>query len=154
MSMKLAQANGGNLSEGAASILGGSILEVLEQIDRLKEGEKAENIMAGNGEETDRLKSAAEAIDNLTNAVARLRRGDHDKELLRQNDAKLKQKDQELDLAAQRFQRDTCDLFIKWAQDQRAVQLAAAPLSNESKLEQMGKLMFGELWERAQGPKS
>lgn len=53
----------------------------------------------------------------------------------------------ELHLARQKFQRDTCDLFIKWSADQRARDIAAAPTSNTDKIEALGKLMFGEEWQ-------
>lgn len=147
MSMKLAQANGGNLSEGAASILGGSILEVLEQLEdfrnaipRTDEGSTAEAIGA------EKIKAMAESIDALTNAVARIRRGDHDKEVLRQNDLKLKQKDEELALAREKFQRDTAALFIKWCEDKRALEAATGGGDNSEKIERLGQLMFGEDW--------
>jgi len=53
----------------------------------------------------------------------------------------------ELHLARQRFQRDTCDLFIKWSADQRARDIAASPSTNTEKIEALGKLMFGEEWQ-------
>jgi hypothetical protein len=60
---------------------------------------------------------------------------------------RLNQKRGELSLARQRFLRDTCALFIKWSADQRARDIAAGPSTNTEKIEQLGKLMFGEEWQ-------
>jgi hypothetical protein len=144
MSMKLAMANGGNLSEGAASILGGSILELLEQVEELKSSTE------GNEGNEGRIKAAAEALDSLTNAVARLRRGDHDAKMLQQNDKRLEQKDKDLALAEKKFQRETCSLFIKWCEDQRALEAATGTGDNSAKIERLGQLMFGEDWKPAE----
>lgn len=46
-----------------------------------------------------------------------------------------------------RFRRETCELFLQWAADQRARDIAASPTSNAEKIEQLGALMFGEDWE-------
>lgn len=51
------------------------------------------------------------------------------------------------DRADKKFQRDTCDLFVKWAADRRATEVAADPsLSSDQKTEILGKIMFGEDW--------
>lgn len=55
-------------------------------------------------------------------------------------------KREELALAKQRFQRDTCELFVKWSSDRRAQEIAAEPVSNSEKIEKLGQLMFGEEW--------
>lgn len=46
-----------------------------------------------------------------------------------------------------RFQRETCGLFLKWAEDQRAKDIANGSDSNASKIERLGQLMFGEEWQ-------
>jgi hypothetical protein len=51
-----------------------------------------------------------------------------------------------LELDKSRFRRETCALFIQWAADQRALDIAAKPTSNADKIEQLGQLMFGEDW--------
>ena len=131
--VKLTEANGGRIAEGAAAIASGKVLELLESL----EGQPGED--------------ALERLGEVIAAVSSLRAGDIAQHRAGIDQAKLRQKDQELALARERFQRDTCELFVKWATDQRALQLAAAPLSNETKIEEMGKLMFGELWEKAKG---
>lgn len=54
---------------------------------------------------------------------------------------------EELRLAQDRFRRETAELFIRWAADQRAREIADAKgVGTEEKIEQLGKLMFGEEW--------
>ena len=60
-------------------------------------------------------------------------------------DQALKREDQLL--ARQRFQRETCELFLRWAEDQRAKEVVASEGGNESKIERLGQLMFGPVWE-------
>lgn len=55
---------------------------------------------------------------------------------------------QSLALDQQRFKRETCELFLKWAEDQRARDIAAAPVSNADKIDQLASLMFGEDWQK------
>jgi hypothetical protein len=65
---------------------------------------------------------------------------------LRQKDRRLALDKEEHGLSLQKFQRDTAELFIKWAEDQRAKDVLASSSSNAEKIEQLGSLMFGEDW--------
>jgi hypothetical protein len=63
----------------------------------------------------------------------------------------LKSRDQEIDQAQleldrRRFQRETCELFLKWAEDQQARAIAAGGQTNSEKIERLGQLMFGDDW--------
>ncbi len=51
-----------------------------------------------------------------------------------------------LELDEAKFQRETCELFIKWAQDQRASEIANSGASHGDKIAALGQLMFGEDW--------
>jgi hypothetical protein len=51
-----------------------------------------------------------------------------------------------LELDKSRYRRETCELFLQWAADQRAKDIAAGPTSNAEKIEQLGALMFGDDW--------
>lgn len=53
----------------------------------------------------------------------------------------------ELSLAQDRFRRETCDLFLKWAEDQRAKEVVASGAAKSEKIEALGRIMFGELWD-------
>jgi hypothetical protein len=147
-SMKMAEASGGNLAEGAASILAGRILEILENLDGLIRKTDGTDGKTGPDEtERERLTLIAEAIDQLTLAVTRIRKGDHSAENLRLLRERLAQSAQSLKLEQQKFQRQTCELFLKWSDNQRAKEISAAPnTSNAQKIESLGKLMFGEDW--------
>lgn len=57
---------------------------------------------------------------------------------------KLRSKEAEQALNEKKFQRDTCELFLKWTEDERAKAIAAGAQSNGEKIQQLGKLMFGE----------
>lgn len=59
---------------------------------------------------------------------------------------KIAQKDQEIALKEAKFQRDTCDLFVKWCANETAKQIVSSTGNNADKIEQLGKLMFGEAW--------
>jgi len=60
--------------------------------------------------------------------------------------ADLERRHQELDLSRDKFQRETCELFIKWSADQRAREITESPSSNSDKIESLGAMMFGDLW--------
>lgn len=64
-------------------------------------------------------------------------------QLREQAEARLKES---LNLQRQKFQRDTCELFLQWAEDKRAKEIANSPMSNSEKIERLGALMFGEDW--------
>lgn len=51
-----------------------------------------------------------------------------------------------LNLQREKFQRETCEMFVKWAADKRATEIARSSSSNAEKIERLGQLMFGEGW--------
>ena len=54
---------------------------------------------------------------------------------------------EELDLAKTKFSRETCELFVKWYDDQRAKDINNnAGIGTQEKVEQLGELIFGEDW--------
>lgn len=55
-------------------------------------------------------------------------------------------KEQELKLKQAKFRRETCALFLAWAEDQRAKAVLAGSGSNAEKIERLGQLMFGDDW--------
>lgn len=52
----------------------------------------------------------------------------------------------QLRLDQAKFQRETCSLFLKWAEDQRAKEIANGGASQSDKIAALGQLMFGEDW--------
>ncbi|HSM84606.1 MAG TPA: hypothetical protein VLT16_00585 [Candidatus Limnocylindrales bacterium] len=63
--------------------------------------------------------------------------------LRRQAEARL---GEGLKLQREKFQRETCELFLRWAADAKAKKIANATISNAEKIELLGQLMFGENW--------
>jgi len=61
--------------------------------------------------------------------------------------ARLKQLDAQLALDRDKFKRETCELFLKWSEDNRAKEIAASSGSNSDKIAKLGELMFGEDWQ-------
>lgn len=56
-----------------------------------------------------------------------------------------------VELERQKFQRETAEMFLKWAADRRAQEIAAAGgLGQSEKIEKLGQLMFGEDWDSEQ----
>jgi hypothetical protein len=142
-SLKLAQAAGGDLSEGAAAILSGQLLQVMESLRGLGQ---AEDPAAPAPPE--RLLALSKAIDSAARALASVRAGDHNARKLALDKTRLDQAAQALLLEEKKFQRLTCELFIKWAADQRAQAALAAPGDNSARINAVGQLMFGPDWKQ------
>jgi hypothetical protein len=123
--VRLARANGGSLAEGSAAIAAGRILEVLEACD-------------GKMEMPELLK-AVQGITSLASIDAARGKMSLEKE-------KLKRKDQQIALEQKKFQRTTCELFLKWREDKRAEEAVLGEGTNTEKIEKLGQLMFGEDW--------
>ncbi|MBU4459720.1 MAG: hypothetical protein KJ579_04060 [Verrucomicrobia bacterium] len=115
----LAKAAGGTLGEGAAAIAGGKILEALEAAD-------------------------GEDVLKLTAALASLRGADASVISAKAAHGRLAQKDRELALAEQKFQRQTAELFLKWFDNEAARRIAEGREAKPVKMEKIIGLMFGE----------
>lgn len=143
MSVKLVQAGGGNLTDGASAIVAGEILGLLEELEDLKEQAAADGAPEKISE---KLQATSAAIESLSLAIARLRKGDQNKEALRQREDQLRQKDEELKLAREKFQRDTAEMVLQSARDTAIQTIASSPLDRSAQLEAVGKQLFGDLW--------
>jgi hypothetical protein len=142
-SAQLGKAAGGDMGIGSSAIISGGIMEVLERLrEMLKpvEGESAED----GGK---KLAGMAEALNGLALSVARLRKGDHSAAQLQLMRERLDQTGEELKLAQQKFQRETCALFLKWSRDERAKTILSGEESNDVKTEQLGQLIFQDDWQ-------
>jgi hypothetical protein len=120
---KLAKANGSSISEGAAAIASGRVLELLEAV------------------ETD---LSADDLAQLINGVTALRAEDTKAGRLDLGRARLKQMEEQLALEKAKFQRQTCELFLQWHEDQRAIAAVTGGGDNTEKIARLGQLMFGE----------
>lgn len=54
-------------------------------------------------------------------------------------------KSEVLRLEEKKFQRETCELFLKWCKDQKAVEIAEGKATNSEKIEALRALMFVDL---------
>ena len=126
---KQSKAKGESIADGAAAIAAGKLLELLEAVD-----------------ETTGQRLPTDELVSITSALASLRVSEQNDVRLAQNEKKLAQKDEELKLARERFQRDTCELFLKWHADKAALDAANSEGTNSDKIEKLGQLMFGETW--------
>jgi hypothetical protein len=145
-SIDLAKASGGQLTEGAAAILSGKILEVLEGVQSLsREGAPPQ--------EPAQVAALAESLCNLSDSLASLRTGDQNNRRLAQNDARLEllkgrlaQTQQALELEQKKFQRMTCELFQTWFNDDKVKEILAGSEADDAKTERLGQRLFGEEW--------
>lgn len=151
-SVKLAQASGGNLADGAAQMLAGNILELLEQLDALKNktGLTGSNRIPENNPENPvnpvDLSAIADSIDQLTASVARLRKGDQDARASTQRDRQLSQNDERIELDRKKLMRVTAETVLKAAVENRVQEISASNASHADKIEKLGKLIFEDLW--------
>lgn len=118
----LGEAAGGNVTDGSAAILGGRILEKLE---------KALN---DNDDET---------MAALVDPLVKLRVTDLEARKGRQRERLLDQKERQVALAEKQFQAKTCELFIAWAKDKRAIEIATGPEPKAVQMEMLHDLIFG-----------
>lgn len=123
----LTKAGNGSLSDGAAAIAAGKLLEVLE----------------GLGDST----PSPETLDALTLALSRLRAGDHVAEKLRLTTVRLDQTAELLALEKAKFISNArANLKAALEAEQAQSILASKSSDNSAKLEQLGKIIFGDLW--------
>ena len=144
---ELARANGASIAEGAQAIAAGKIMELLETVD---EATADEIEKAGTEEtETGTQKLSVDSLVSLAGALSNLRTSEQNDVRLQQNVKRLSQKDEEIALAWEKYQRETCELFLKWHTDQHANELANADISNADKIERLGQLMVPDTWKPA-----
>jgi hypothetical protein len=122
----------------------GKILELLEEVDAATESGLKKATVENGDSGSQRL--PVESLVALAGALSNLRTSEQNDVRLQQNVKRLAQKDEEIALAREKFQRETCALFLKWHADQHANELANADTSNAEKIERLGQLMFGETW--------
>jgi hypothetical protein len=125
--VKLAEANGSSIAEGSAAIVSGKWMDVLE---------------AATGDEKiglEDLKEITSSLVSLRSAEIAQQRADTDKE-------KLKQRDEQLKLEREKFQRQTAEMVLKSAKDAAVQRIASAPMDYSEQLNQVGKHLYGDLW--------
>jgi hypothetical protein len=123
LSMSVVSAAGGDPSAVGSRIVAGKLLELLAEADH-------------------------DQAQELAKSIALLRAGETDAARLDMQKDALEVKRQTLELAREKFQRDTCALFLKWHDDQRVKDLMSnTGLDNDEKTEALGQMIFGGLWQ-------
>jgi hypothetical protein len=135
-SLKLAKAAGGNLSKGLLAANVGRIQEALEEFwEGLREIESTED-----GNDKDK------AVTKLLQALTAIRSVEIEEQKLDLKRIEVDQKGEALKLETKKFQRTTCELFIKWAADEQAKNIATSDLATDGKIEALGRHLFGDAW--------
>ncbi len=119
---KLGAAAGGNATDGSAAILGGRILERIETA-------------LENGDD--------DTISALVEPLVALRRTDIEARKGRQRERLLDQRERQVALSEKQFQVRTCEAFIEWAKNAKALEIAQGPAPKEVKMDQLHLLIFG-----------
>lgn len=144
-SVQLAKAGGNNqLSDAAAIILSGQILQVLEGIARLRRNAASKTLRPR------QLAEITESVKTLSHSLSSIRSGDHSFVRLTQKQKQLAQRDELIAMDRERIQLDQATIVLKTLADARAKEIEAMPVSYEEKLNLLGKHMFGDLWKGCQ----
>jgi hypothetical protein len=135
LSLRLAKASGGNLSEGLLAIAAGKLQEALEagcdvEIDEASGKEVVNGV----------------SVDKLTAAVAKIRAMEIEAQKLEVKKIEVGQKGQALDLETKKFNHLRVKAFIEWMADEKAKELATSDMATDTKLEALGKHLFGDAW--------
>ena len=130
-SLKLARASGGNISDGAAAILAGQILELIEA--------GPQKVKAEDGSE-----ELVFDLDGFTKAIVALRSTDLDARRVAQRERLLDQRQRQLELNEKQFEVRTCELFLKWYGDKKLADIVEGKARKEVKIEQLRLAMFGQ----------
>lgn len=135
LSLRLAKASGGNLSEGLLAIAAGKLQEALEAGCEVEFDEES-------GKET----ISGVPVDKLTAAVAKIRAMELEAQKLEVKKVEVEQKGQALDLETRKFNHLRVKSFIDWMVDEKAKEIATSDMAADSKLEALGKHLFGDAW--------
>lgn len=135
LSLRLAKASGGNLSEGLLAIAAGKLQEALEAGCEVEIDETTgKEIISG------------VSVDKLTTAVAKIRAMELEAQKLEVKKVEVEQKGQALDLETRKFNHLRVKSFIDWVTDEKAKEIATSDMAADTKLEALGKHLFGDAW--------
>ena len=134
IAIALAKAANGQLSEGAAAIAGGKLLELME---------RADINAAPTGEDGEK---EGYSINDLVDAVTSIRDGDIELRKLELKKADGVRADRKLDLEEIRIMRETSEIVRKALKDEKLRSEFNSTDDNTAQLELIGKRMFGERW--------
>ncbi|MBE7497128.1 MAG: DUF3486 family protein [Verrucomicrobiaceae bacterium] len=134
LSVRLAKAAGGRMSKGFLAIAVGKIHEALEEGQSVEFNEQGKPVLTGVG------------VDKLAKALAAIAKIEQDDEKLDLDRSKHGLDQEKLALDKKRFQRETAELFIEFSKDEKAKEIATSDMAADTKLEALGKHLFGDAW--------
>lgn len=137
-SRKLAEAGGGNLSQGVIAQLTGELMDMLEEFTLLRE---AGGGLAADGEGGEGFDP--KMLDSIAKALVAIRSKELQSQELALKERQAAQKDIELGLKQDEFELKYVAKFIEHAADKRAHDIATGTGSKEVKMEQLRELLFG-----------
>lgn len=129
----LAEATGGNLADGAASILAGHLMEALE--------ESANLVVTGGSDDAEKDPHAG--LVQMAKAVGTLQKGAIANKKLELDKKKTAQKDQQLALDREKFESQTVAKFMEWARSPEAVAILDSGKPKAVQMDALRALMFG-----------
>ena len=115
LSMRMAQAAGGSLAQSIVCRIAGDIDEKLD------------------GLADEDLVKLRPVLDSILTA-----------EKLKLDQMKLKQKDEEIVISRQRFERDSAALFLKWYENEQVRKIVSGKGEPEVKMDKLIKVIWGE----------
>lgn len=124
--VKIADAAGGNITGAARSILAGNIMEMLENLD---------------GTDTLALVKAVTALSLGDSAATK---AEIAKAKLALDRRRAGQKDQELELARDKFEAQTVTQFLKWAKSPEAQAILESGKTKTVQMAELRQLFFGD----------
>lgn len=142
-SMKLAKAAGGEISEGAAAMLAGELLSVMEELRAVRSSDSSDS-----SDPSEKLLALTKAIDSASRAIALVRAGDHSAAKLAMDRQKIRQADEAL-----RLERIRLDAVLNKAAERlldealrlEAARIAGSNLSNAEKIAALRKAAFADV---------
>jgi hypothetical protein len=125
--------SGGNIADGAASIMAGHILEAME--------ESANLVVTGGSDDAE--KDPLDGLAKMAKAVAALQKGGIARQRLELDKVKVKQKDKSLLLDREKFESQTVSKFLEWARTPEAAAILDSGKSKEVVMADLRQLLFG-----------
>ena len=143
-SLDLVKASGGNISDGAAVIAAGQLMEAIENIGNL--------VVTGGSDDAEA--DPFKGLSAVTQAIATLRKGDRDKETSDRKAATLElQKErhalskEQVALAREKFETGTVEKFMEFAKTPKAVAILNSGKPQTFQMRELRELMFGTITE-------
>jgi hypothetical protein len=131
-SVRIAQASGGNMSEGLLAILAGKIQTAIETL-------------AAEPELDEKGNPTGYQLGDLVDALAKVRSLELDTHKTRLKEIEVGQKSEVIALEKTKFQRQTCELFLRWFDDKRAREIAEGKGTKDTKVAELIQLWFGDM---------